>query len=337
MTPIAPSDIKARKRPVALLFVYGAELVWALAVATPVHAWARRVWGAHPEGDALLWRPGGRELLIWLGQDDAGLAVTARTTIVLLMLGAVLMQLPLGALLASLAFSRDDGEGGGQGGARRSLRPLAAMRVGLGAFLPLAGVLALASVAAIIVLVLGALASSAVDRGLTERLGDARSFQIHLVTFGLFLALAAGIGVVVDLARAAIGRESGIAVSSGAASPAWTVMLRGVQTALRASRRGLLRAMLAWAWRAALGLALVGVGYYAAQALGGRGGMALFALFVVHQLVVLGRVALRASWLARALAIVAPVQDAPDIAQLASVAEPTPPPAADGTETSGGA
>jgi hypothetical protein len=304
MTPLAPADMKARKRPLAVLFVYGAELVWGLVVATPVHTWARQVWGAHPEGDGVLFRAGGRELLVWLGQGDAGLEVTAQTTMALLFLGALAMQLPLGALIASLAFSREAGD------ARRSLRPLAALRVGVSAFMPLAGALALGAVVFILLAVVGTIAASAIDHGLAERLGDARSFQLRLVTLGLFMALAAVFGVVLDLARAAMGREAGLATSQGAAPPGWTVLLRGLRTALRASRRMLVRATLAWAWRAALGVVLVAAGYAAAQALGGRGGLALFALFVIHQLVVLGRVGLRASWLARALAVVAPVQDA---------------------------
>lgn len=331
MTPLAAADIQARKRPLAVLFVFAAELAWALVVATPAHAWARRVWGAHPDGDGVLFHAGGRELLVWLGQTDAGMGVTSRVTLLLLVLGAVLMQLPLGALLASLAFSRDgagagdgagDGAGNGAGDGRRSLRPLEAMRAGLGAFMPLSGALALGSLASIIVIALGAMASSAVDHALVDTVGDARAFQLRLVTFGLFLAVAAVIGVMVDLVRAAVARETGLAMIKGKSSPAWTVMLRGVKTSLRASRRGLPRATAAWAWRAAVGLALILAGSQAARALGGRGGSALIALFAIHQLVVLARVALRASWLARALALVVPVQDARDEPAAAPADEP---------------
>lgn len=321
MTPLAAADIQARKRPLAVLFVFAAELAWALVVATPAHAWARRVWGAHPDGDGVLFHAGGRELLVWLGQTDAGMGVTSRVTLLLLVLGAVLMQLPLGALLASLAFSRD-GAGNGAGDGRRSLRPLEAMRAGLGAFMPLSGALALGSLASIIVIALGAMASSAVDHALVDTVGDARAFQLRLVTFGLFLAVAAVIGVMVDLVRAAVARETGLAMIKGKSSPAWTVMLRGVKTSLRASRRGLPRATAAWAWRAAVGLALILAGSQAARALGGRGGSALIALFAIHQLVVLARVALRASWLARALALVVPVQDARDEPAAAPADEP---------------
>src|SRR5690606_3936791 len=54
-------EVRARRRPVATLLVYFWELAWALLVAAPVHAWARRSWGTHPDGDAVLFRPGARE------------------------------------------------------------------------------------------------------------------------------------------------------------------------------------------------------------------------------------------------------------------------------------
>lgn len=255
--------------------------------------------------------------MVWLGQSDAALGVTARTTMVLIAVGAVLMQLPLGALLASLAFGRDEDE--------RPLRIVSALRAGMSAFLPLAVLLVLGTVASVVLLALGALASSAVDHGLTARLGDARAFRAHIVTFGLFAAIACVVGVFVDLARAAIGRDVGLAAANGTESSAWNILLSGVKTALTTSRQALPRATLAWAWRAVVGLILIALGYAAAEALGGRGGPGLLALFFVHQAVVLARVALRASWMARALALVAPVQDTrePVPARTPLAAEPT--------------
>lgn len=317
LVPLPPADIRARRRPRAIVYVYVAELLWALIVATPVHAWARRAWGSHPDGDAVLWLPGGRELLVWLGQNDAALGVVSRTAMVLMVAGVIAMQVPLGALLASLAFARGDEEGALAD--RRALPWKSALHVGTSAFMPLAGLLALGSVAAIIVLVLGGIAGAAVDHGFAERLGDARSFTLRLITFALFAAVAALIGVVVDLARAAIARDIGLAAAKGTSAPGWTTMLRGIGTALIVARRQLRVATLAWAWRASLGLGLIVIGALGAQALGGKGGAALLVLWLVHQAVVLLRVALRASWLARAVAMVAPVQDARDATSAAEV------------------
>lgn len=309
MTPLAPRSIHARKRPVAIAFVFLMELAWALVVATPVHTWARRVWGGHPDGDAVLFGPGARDLMVWLGQNDAALSMTVRTTIVLLAVGAVLMQLPFGALVASLAFGREVDDGGA--GQIRSLRLRSALQIGVSAFLPLAVLLVLGSVASIIVLVLGGLAASGLDHVLTEALGDARSFTVRVVLFAVFAAVAAVIGIVVDLARAAVVRESGLSAASGTASPAWNVMLRGVRIALKTSRSSLGRATVGWTGRTIVGIALIAIGFVAADELGGGSGLSLTLLFVIHQAVVLGRVALRASWMARALALVAPVQDEP--------------------------
>jgi hypothetical protein len=321
MTPLLPEAIAARKRPRMVLFVFFAELAWAFLVATPVHAFVRRAWGAHPEGDAVLWGAGGRDLIMWLGRDDAGLSVSIRTTMVLIAVGAVVMQLPLAALLASLPFEARTSTStsmtadvDAEGEAATELKPRAltvgeALRVGLGAFLPLAALLVLGSLAAIVVISLGVMASSAVAHGFAESLGDARSHTLRLVVLALFGVLAAVIGVFVDLARAAIGRNVGLEATLGTSSSAWTRMIRGIKAALKTSKRGLGRATLAWAWRAALGVVLVGIGYFAATALGGRAGMALVFLWIVHQGVVLGRVALRASWLARAMRAVIPAKD----------------------------
>jgi hypothetical protein len=316
VSALAPDAIRARRRPAAVLLLYVAELAWALLVAVPVHAWARHVWGAHPDGDAVLFAGGNRELLVWLGQADAAMPTTARTTMVLLVVGTVLLQLPLGALLASLAFERkagdaaDAADAAAAGVARRSLRTVDALRVSVGAFLALSGVLVLGALAAIVLLGLGGLAASAVDGWLTGRLGDARAFTAGVVVFALFAAIAAVVGVFVDLARAAIARSAGLLALTGPSSTSWSMLLHGVRVALSTARRSLGRATIAWASRAAAGAALIAIGYASAQGLGGKGGAPLVGLFVAHQAVVLGRTALRASWLARALALVAPVQDA---------------------------
>jgi hypothetical protein len=323
MTPLVPSAIRARKRPVAIATMFVAELAWAFVVATPAHEWARRAWGSHPDGDAVLFTRGGRDLLMWLGQEDAGLALTTRTTLVLLVIGAVLLQLPFGALVASLGFGREvtvppRASSGGNAesdtapaplAVMRSLRGVTALQVGVGAWLPLAALLAFTTLTSIIVLSLGGIVAAFAGDGLTASLGDAHAFTVRLGVFALFAAIAAILGVFVDLARAAVVREVGLAAATGASSSGWNTMLRGLRTAMTASRRSLGRATLGWTGRAVVGVALVAIGYVAATTLGGRGGAALTGLFVIHQAIVLGRVALRASWMARALALVAPVQD----------------------------
>jgi hypothetical protein len=309
LAPLVPSAIRARRRPVAIVAVYLAELVWSLVIASPVHAWARAVYGAHPAGDAVLWAPGGRELLAWVGDANSALPILSRTTLILLVVGMLAMQVPLGALVVSLGFARGTEASGSAAPRWRS-----AIAVGTSAFWGLAGLLVLGGLTSLVVFAIGTMVGAAVDSGVSASLGDARAFQLRLVVIGLFTLLCCVIGVIVDLARVSVARETALTAIRGTALSGWTMMLRGLRWGFRAFRRHAGRALLAWGWRAVLSLALIAVGYFVAAAIGGKGGALLLVLWLVHQGIVLVRVALRASWLARALAYVAPVQDEPDAA-----------------------
>ncbi len=288
---MSPSpDIRARRAPAFVLLVFFWELTWALLVATPVHAWAKRVWGAHPDGDAVLFRPGGRELSLWIASGDDATSVVIRTTVILLVAGVVIGQIPLGALVASLV---------------RRVRAAQALAVGVRAWLPLLGVLVLAGAIEGMLLALGLFGASALDAALRDRLGDARAFGVRLAVFGLFVIFAAIVGVIADLARVAIGRHVAERDPDAEPESGLTVLRIGIRAALATSRRALGRALLAWGWRAALGLALLALGMAAGSLAGSSGGATLFAVFVAHQAVVLVRTALRASWLANALRLVA--------------------------------
>lgn len=291
---LEPGEIRARRRPRAVAYVWLWELACGLLVATPVHAWAQRVWGAHPDGDAVLFRPGGHALLAWLGGDDAALAVVTQTTLLTLLVCVVLGQIVTGALVAALAT--------GTGRAGRAPRGLFALRAGLDAFWPLAGLGVVAAIVEGFLLGVGLFTSSTLDGALADSLGDARAFTARLAVLAVFVALALLTGVVADLARVAIARD--VALSPGPRRVR-ARMRDGVVAAIHTARATLGRAALAWGWRAAAALALVYVGGRAGELVGGRGGAALLALFAVHQLVVLVRAALRASWLANALRLLA--------------------------------
>ena len=102
------------------------------------------------------------------------------------------------------------------------------------------------------------------------------------------LGVAGVVGVMHDLARAASVR---FRVSA----------LRAWPVAFNALARSPASVLWSWAWRALAGWAPVGVGALVAARVGGRGGKALVVLFVVHQLVLIVRVAFRAWGLAMAL------------------------------------
>lgn len=291
-TPLDANMISARTRPRAVVLVYAIELVWALLIAAPVHAWARRVYGTHPDGDAVLWAPGGRELLGWLGGLDAAFGVTMRTSILLLVIGAVVSQVLTGALLVSLGTERPG---------RRAIRARTALAEGINLWLPMTCVLIVASAVGLALLGAGVGLGLALDRALIPSFGDATAFKIGFGLAASSLLLACLTGVYFDLVRAAIAREATVdRAALTAASRLWSGFKRGAKVGVRSY----VSALREWSWRAAASFTLLGVGWLASSALGGKGGFAVVALFVVHQAIVMGRIALRASYFARTLRIV---------------------------------
>lgn len=291
---LEPDEIRARRRPRAILFVWAWELACALVIATPIHAWAKSVWGAHPDGDAVLFLPGGRALLSWLGDDGPALAIVLRTTILAFAVFGVLGQLITGALIASLATGR--GERG------RAPALALSLRAGVGAFFPLLSVGVLASAFEGALVGVGLAAASSVDRALQASLGDARAFTARLAVLALFAGAALVAGVVADLVRVAVARD--VALAGDRRAPMLRTLRSGIVAAASTARRAVGRATLAWGWRALLSLALLWIGARAGDAAGAHGGGALWLLFAVHQLVILARAGLRASWLATALRLV---------------------------------
>jgi hypothetical protein len=288
---LAPDEIFARRRWRAIAVVYVWELAFAILTASPAASWAKSTFGGHPDGDAPLFAGGGRLLIAWLGGEGSALPVVLRTTFFVMVAGALLAQLPLGILISSLAT------GNGEEGRAPSIGQ--ALRGAAGSFLPLGGVLTLAGSIEGLVMVAGAFAAGALDRVLANRIGDARALIVAVVTFASFGVIACVVGVVADLARAAIVRD--VAISDEPPISPWKLLARGVRQGVRA-RIG--AGFFEWLPRAGMGIALVALGGIASELLGGRGGLAFAALVVVHQGIVLARVALRASWLARALRIV---------------------------------
>ncbi len=290
---LAPSDIRARRRPRAVVYVWLFELASAFVIATPVHLWARSVWATHPDGDAAIWKPAGLALLAWLGDEGPALSVVVRTSLLLFVLFGVASQLVTGSLVAALAV--------GTGAEGRAPATRFALRAGAASFAPLVALGVIFGAVEGFFLGVGLFASSAVDHGLQDSMGDARAFSARVVVLALFVAITLLAGVVGDLARVTLVRD--IALETAPVTLARRLR-DAVTTSIRTARASLGRAALAWGSRAALGLALVYLGARAGDAIGGRGGGALWLLFGAHQAIVLVRAALRASWLAHALRLV---------------------------------
>jgi hypothetical protein len=251
----------------------------ALLVSWPAAGLAAAAWGGNVSGDAPLWAPDGHALLDWLWHDWRGLTALTRTAELVLLAGGVAGLVPTAALMIALAHAYRNRSAAG------FVRSVAG---GLRAFPPMLLLLVLAALAEGAVIVAGAALGYGLESWTHASAGEARAQQIEGLVLLVFLGLASALGVVHDLARAAVVRFR-------------VRGLRALALGARTFRLAPLSLWWSWAWRAVAALApVLAVGAVAGR-LGGRGGFALVFLAVLHQAVVLARVALRASWLARAL------------------------------------
>ena len=271
--------MRARRRPGAVVALWAWETAMAVLVAWPASALVRSAYGEHPRGDAPLFNPGGFELTDFLANAAHGIAPVTGVLLVVVLLSAVIGLVPLAGMLVSIAFST------------RLLRapgPRAVAARALRAFRPLALALVLATVLQAVLWGIAFGLGSLTASGLSERAGEARAQQLGFLVTILFALLVAAVGVVHDLARAAIVRFR-------------VRGIQGIRLGLNAFRRAPATTFWSWAWRALAACLPVVMGALVADKIGGRGGLALFALLAIHQLVIAARIALRASWLARAL------------------------------------
>ncbi len=266
--------IRARAHPGAILGVWAWQACIALLACWPAAALVRAAYGTDPRGDAVLWAAGGRALMDFLWHDPRGVTAAADGTLLVLLGGAVAGMVPLGALMSIMARPRAH--------LRMPYAVHASLRV-LPAFV-LCGVVVGAAQAT--ALGVGAFVGMLSEGWAHATMGEARAELLAIVTGLPFAATAVALGVALDLARAAIvaRRVTG---------------LRGLIVGFGAFRSAPLRLSWSWGWRGLASVAPVGLASLWTGHLGA--GKALLVLAAVHQAVALGRVALRASWLARAL------------------------------------
>jgi hypothetical protein len=148
--------------------------------------------------------------------------------------------------------------------------------------------LAMGSALELALLAIAAWAFGFVRETMQPRFGDARADQIAVLACAVVLLAAGAAAVVHDLARAAVAR-----FRSGTFS--------AIRVALVTFRHTPMRIFWSWAWRSLASLVLVIVVAWLVPRFGRSATASLVAIALIHQLVVLARVSLRASWLARAL------------------------------------
>jgi hypothetical protein len=280
--PLTRSSIHARSRPWAVLGVWAWDSALSLVGSVPAIALVRAAYGRHPDADAPLWAPGSLPLLGLLSRETNGVRAATATAAVVLLFGAVAGLVPLSALIISMSTATREGHG--IGGSRTIERALRVLR-------PLAALLVVVSLAQGVVAATAFLLGEGAQSLAIRSLGEAFAQQLAVGVGGAVLLAAVALGVAQDLARAAVIR-CGL----------------GAMSALTLGVRALGRAPIAigwsWAWRALAGVAPVVAVSLLADRIGGRGGVALIVLAVLHQSVILSRVALRASWLAKAIRLI---------------------------------
>jgi hypothetical protein len=289
MQPLASHQIRVRRRPGAILMVWGTRTLAAWLVADPV---ARAVAAAgiarFPEGDALLFEPGGAYLVETARLAASTLVGELGHALEAAALLGVLMLLPLAALLVALAHGGRLHAGKWAGRAFEQFP----------AFLLFAGVTLLVqgSVAGVF-----GLAYAALKTPLRDSLTAPQADLTLLAVLAVGAAVIVAAGIVQDLVRAAaVRRRKGPR----------DALLHGLHTA----RARPAAALGGWLLPAVWSIAIVGAAaLLTAELQVERGGNArLFAVLATHQLAVIGLVALRALWLARALALVSPSASEPD-------------------------
>ena len=274
--PLLPEKIRARNRPGLIAIVYLVHAAAGLALAWPaVEPFAHRSL-ALPREDAVLFGPSaGLYLAEAFRLEHKAVAGALVGSLPTLLLTSYLGLLPLGALLYAL----------GRGG-RLSFADLAAAAArSFGRLSALFG-LALAAM-----LIAGAipLACASTLRDKLAAILDDPGADVLAAAVGLAgIALGAALGILHDLARAAVVHRNLPAMSA-------------THRAVRIAKAHPLAAMFGWGWRFTAGGALVFVVALATAAIDVERMSGLLVVGMLHQACILALVALRASWLACAL------------------------------------
>lgn len=279
---LANDSMRARHRPFAVLALALYQAALATLLAWPIARTVGATFGRNPHGDAALFEDGGYALVDWLRNSEDGLAALTSLALPLFVVGALVGLIPIIALFASIAHTTPDL----RTPRARHLAPYVATT-----FAPMAALLVLSGALKILVIMLAAAVFGAVESSLSARMSEARADEIALACAALIALLVPFADVVQDMARAALVRYR---VNFG----------QSLRIALRSFVRTPLRTSFSYGWRSAAGWVPVLLVAPLATQFGGRPGLALGALFVLHQSVILARVALRASWFAKALRLV---------------------------------
>lgn len=279
MTPLAPGQIGARRRPLLISSLACLRIFAGLCLAWPLSALvAQSGVGLRPEGDRALFEGGGYLLLEVVRLRGAELQAVARGLIPMLVLGLLLTAACNTALLVGL-------------NAQGRITPrelLSRVSARLPSLVVLGGGTALGQLLLIIVGVIGVGA-------IPESLARPVSSSCAELALWSVVALAAGaLGGFSDIAKASLVRHE-------------SRLSDGLARAFKCLRHLPLRATFGWFPYAAAFVALALLGGRVTELIdvARAGAWRVVAVFALHQLLVLTSVAARAAWYARALRLVA--------------------------------
>ena len=271
--------MRARRHPWALAGLWGWQSALAVAVSWPAASLVGLTYGAGPHGDGPLWGGGGHALLDFLWHDARGLAPITAAAEIMLGVAATVGLLPTAAAMVAIAYASRGRRAAG------FVRSMGAAARAMPSLLWLLVVVGLAQAATV---GLGALIAAGAQAWFSDGWGEERADRVGFAIGVVFAIVASGLGVMHDLARAVV-------LCSRATGP------RALVVGARMFGRAPLPLWWSWAWRALTSLAPVLAAAAVATRVGGRGGGALILLALLHQGVVVSRVALHTSWLAKAL------------------------------------
>lgn len=276
---VSNDAMRARRRPAAVFAYYVFQLALSLVVAWPISRALGAAFSGHPRGDSVLFDDGGWALFAVRSAWERGSSGFFGLLAIVALFGAVLSLLPLSALLTSLSHATPD---------TRAPRPRHLAPYVAATFSPLAYLFALGTALELALLAVAMWTFGAVSEAMKLRTSDPRADQIALGACFVVLLLASFTAVLHDLARAGVVRFR-------------TGTFGAIRVALGTLRRTPLRVFWSWAWRGLVSIAVVVVVAIVLPRFGTHGAGSLVAIAMLHQLVAVCRVSLRASWLARAL------------------------------------
>ena len=274
---LAMDSIRARHHPRAVLALWAWEAALGLFLGSQVASVASAAYGRHPLGDSPLFSAGSLELMDLLRHSASARAPLISSLALSLALSHFGGLIPSAAVLAELGLATPD---------RRAPSARDALSRAFAAFPASVTTSLLASaVEALVLLSGGALASAALG---SSQLGEPAIDLRVAGVLAIFVLAAGAVGVVADVARAAVVLYGGGALDS-------------IEKAGAACRRRPFTLLWSYAWRLAASGLPVAMGLFVTTRATREGTAAIGVILVLHQAIVLVRVALRASWMARSL------------------------------------